>query len=836
MDNDADHPGEKERLVYIVNGSDTGWRINWQFGKYRDPNNNAYKVWMDEELFKPRFEGQAAYITPAIANYVSGPTGMLYNPGTALGEKYRNTFLVGEFVGNPAQSGIHSFKLKPRGASFELGESEMILKGILATGMDFGPDGALYFADWIDGWDTKDHGRIWKVDTENEASGVQRQRTQELLSENFSSHKPGELGELLKNPDMRVRQKAQFELAKRGSDGANVFQQNINQRNNQLARVHGIWGTAQLARGDSEYAKVLLPLLKDNDPEIRAQAAKWLGDIRYAEAASSLLPLLKDNNSRARFFAAEALGRIAYQPAFQPLIDLLQENDDEDAYIRHAASLALARIGQAEPIVALYDHPSAAVRMGAVLALRRLSHPGIANFLQDQDEYIVTEAARAINDDYSIEEALPALGNVLTTTFKNEPLLRRSINANLRTGSPAGIQNLISFALKENNPEEMRAEAILALSTWANPSVLDRVDGRYRGAVERDPLLVREEATNPLIRLLNSREDFVRLTAAQAIGRLDIRKASPNLFDILQKDQEPQVRIAALNALATMEDVQMEKAIEQALSDREKMVRVRALDLIADQDVSQELTANLLAEVIEKRSTEEKQAALLTLGSLPTEYSKEIFSDLLNKMEKGNLAPEIHLELAEAIDSTRSDSLIIRFKEIRSIGSDDMLASYEGTLYGGNERLGRRIFFQHQTAQCMKCHSFDDFGGNAGPRINGVAGRLSRQQILEALIDPSKELSPGFGMVSIELENGQSISGVLQGENDITIAVKRGNQPDTIIRKEDVVKRTNSPSSMPDMRHMLTEREIRDLVSYLATLKEDEMVRQDDEEPSGHGE
>ncbi|UJH90425.1 hypothetical protein LZ575_16550 [Antarcticibacterium sp. 1MA-6-2] len=122
------------------------------------------------------------------------------------------------------------------------------------------------------------------------------------------------------------------------------------------------------------------------------------------------------------------------------------------------------------------------------------------------------------------------------------------------------------------------------------------------------------------------------------------------------------------------------------------------------------------------------------------------------------------------------------------------------------------------------------------PRINGVAGRLSRQQILEALINPGKELSPGFGMVSIDLKNGQSVSGILQGENDITIAVKRGNVGDTVIRKEDVLKRTNSPSSMPNMSQLLTKREIRDLVSYLATLKEDEMVRQQEAKTNVHGE
>jgi hypothetical protein len=63
-DNDGDHPGETERVVYIVDGMDSGWRINWQFGKYVDPDNNTYKVWMEESMFKPRFQGQAAWFTP----------------------------------------------------------------------------------------------------------------------------------------------------------------------------------------------------------------------------------------------------------------------------------------------------------------------------------------------------------------------------------------------------------------------------------------------------------------------------------------------------------------------------------------------------------------------------------------------------------------------------------------------------------------------------------------------------------------------------------------------------------------------------------------------------
>ena len=838
VDNDGDHPGEKERLVYIVNGSDTGWRINWQFGKYRDPKNNTYKVWMDEELFKPRFEGQAAYITPTIANFISGPSGMVYNPGTAIGEKWKNTFFVAEFVGNPAQSGIHAFKLNPKGASFELGESEMVLKGVLPTGMDFGPDGALYVADWIEGWGTKDHGRIWKLDEEGETSNPVQQQTKKLLQQNFNSVEEDELGEFLKHPDMRVRQKAQFELAKRGSEGLEEFKESINQQDHQLARVHGIWGISQLARKEQRHARLLLPLLKDNDPEIRAQAAKWLGDVRYKDAGNALIPLLQDSYSRARFFAAEALGRIAYKPAIQSIINLLEANNDKDAYIRHAASLALARIGEADPVVELAQHSSPAVRMGAVLALRRLEDPGIAVFLEDKDEYVVTEAARAINDDNSIEEALPALGNILMETeFINEPLIRRAINANLRVGSQEAMQNLIDYAHKSNAPEAMRVEAVRALSTWVNPSVFDRVDGRYRGEIERDSGLVRNKSAAPLMRLLSHQKDSLRISAIRAIAALDIKAASPRLFNSLQTDREPRARIAALEALASMQDPQMNKAIQHAISDREKIVRIKGLELLASQNISEELTAELLAEVIKGRSMEEKQAALLALGSLPVEFSKDIFENLLNQLQNDELAPEIYLELAEAIDSTESKALKARYNEVRSdVGSDSAFASYEGSLYGGDEETGKRIFFEHQTAQCMKCHSFDDFGGNAGPRINGVAGRLSRQQILEALINPSKRLAAGFGMVSLEFENGETVSGVLQEENNISLTIKMGNEPDTVVRKQDIVQRKNSPSSMPDMRHLLTEREIRDLVSYLATLKEDEMnTGRPEEETLIHG-
>jgi putative membrane-bound dehydrogenase-like protein len=821
-DNDGDHPGEKERLVYIVNGSDAGWRSNWQYGKYRDPENNTYKVWMDEKMYLPRFEGQAAYITPCISNFVSGPAGMVYNPGTALGPAYKNTFFIAEFVGNPSNSGIHSFRLQPKGATFELGEHKKVISGILPTGLDFGPDGALYAADWIDGWDTHNYGRIWKLDDSTGAADPMRKTVKALLAEDFTKRDEAALGQLLKSPDMRVRLKAQFELVKRQAKGAAIFQQALQQKDNQLARVHAIWGISQLARQDGKYAGVLVPVLKDSDPEIRSQAARWLGDIRYKEAGPALVPLLKDTSSRARFFAAEALGRIKYEPAVAPIIACLAENNDADAYLRHAGCLALARIGKADPVIALSGSPSRALRVAAVVTLRRMGHPGVAHFLNDKDEFVVTEAARAINDDLSIKDALPALANILTTTsFTNEALIRRAINASLRVGTEATMQHLIRYAQKETAPAAMRAEAVDALSGWAKPSVVDRVDGRYRGVIERDPAPLLNNASQALTTLLQTKAVPVKLSAANAVRKLKIKQAAAPLLAVLKTDRDAGMRVEALKALVALQDPLAEQGIKLALADKEKTVRVAGLDLLEKMNISQAVMVALLSDVINTRSVEEQQAAVLTLGKLPVAQTQPTFEALLSKMAAGKLSTGIYLELGEAIDSSRSPQLIARYKEINGkLSPDALLASYTSCLEGGDPNRGRQIFYQNQTSQCIRCHTIDDKGGNAGPRLNGVANRISHNQILEALISPSSRLAPGFGMVTLKLKDGQSLTGILEGESKAGLKLKIGLEPEKVIPNEQIVEKKYAASSMPDMKAILSRKEIRDVVSFLSTLKE----------------
>jgi len=814
-DNDGDHPGETERVVYIVDGMDSGWRINWQFGKYVDPDNNTYKVWMEESMFKPRFQGQAAWFTPPIAAWHSGPSGFHHNPGTALSDAWKGYFFNSVFTGGPSGASIQAFKVAPQGAGFRVTNDTAVVRGLLVTGVRFGPDGALYLADWINGWEPKERGRIWKVDVPAAAANPLRGEVKTLIAADFKTKTPAELSALLRHADMRVRTKAQFELVDRGASAELLAA--TKQTDHQLARIHGIWGIAQLARKDSRQAASLVPLLKDGDAEIRAQAAKLLGDLRYGPAASTLVPMLRDASPRVRFFAAEALGRDVYRQAFQPIVEMLAANNEEDVYLRHAGALALSRIGPATAIADLATNQNRAVRIAAVVALRRLKDAGVARFLADQDEYIATEAARAINDDGGIEGALPQIAAALDSKFTNEPFVRRAINANLRVGTADAARRVAAYAGGTAGNDEMRAEAIAVLGVWPKPSVLDRVDGTAIGPMQRDSAIARAAIATLVQPIFANGSTPLQVALAEAVGRLRVMEAGPTLLAKLRSSPTTEIRIAALRALVAMRHERVADAVRGALQDKESTVRMAALTAIPGLHLPEATTAELLSSVIGKGSVAEQQSALQAMGQVPGATGREAMTRLVSQLEEGKLAPEIQLDVAEAARASKDPALVARLDKLTSKPGIKPVDAYADALRGGDARRGARVVFQAPAAQCTRCHSFGGPGANVGPNLSGVASRLQREQLLEALVDPSARIAPGFGPVQLTLKNGKKVFGTLKDETPTHVVVDAGG--DQRVPKADIAARVNGPSAMPPMGTLLTRREIRDVVEYLSTLK-----------------
>src|SRR5262249_6778457 len=147
-----------------------------------------------------------------------------------------------------------------------------------------------------------------------------------------------------------------------------------------------------------EALKGVQGLLGDADAEVRAQAARVLGDGKVVAALGPLLERLQDEEPRGRFFAAQALGKLGRKEAVAPLLALARDNDDRDPYLRHAVVVGLATCADVKVLAEVATDPSVAVRRAALLALRRQGSGEVARFLADSDASVVLEAARAIND------------------------------------------------------------------------------------------------------------------------------------------------------------------------------------------------------------------------------------------------------------------------------------------------------------------------------------------------------------------------------------------------------------------------------------------------------
>jgi quinoprotein glucose dehydrogenase len=186
-------------------------------------------------------------------------------------------------------------------------------------------------------------------------------------------------------------------------------------------------------------------------------------------------------------------------------------------------------------------------------------------------------------------------------------------------------------------------------------------------------------------------------------------------------------------------------------------------------------------------------------------------------MADNKLPQNLQLDLGEAIDSTKSSALIAKLAPLRKQGAT--AADYQDALFGGNAQVGRRYFMTSSAAECVRCHSIGGQGGEVGPNLSNIGSVLTREQIVQALIEPSARLSPGFGMVMLTLKDGTSAAGILAQENEHELVLKTSEAEPLKIAVSRIAKRENVPSSMPPMGNIMSKREIRDVVEFLSNLK-----------------
>ena len=840
-DNNSDS-GDRCRWEYLVEGGDYGWRMAYQYLADRGPFNR-------EKIWYPPFAGQAAYIVPHVANVADGPSGLVYDPGVGLPEKYRGSFFLVDFRGGAGSSGVHAIRIKPKGAGFELASDEKFFWSILATDVDIGPDCKMYVSDWVEGWDGCGKGRIYRLFDPPANADPKVAEVKRLIAGDWSQVNLLDLNEMLGHADRRIRQQAQFELVKRGA-AKNLAVVAINDVR-QLARIHALWGIGQIGMRwyEQEVVLSLLKLFDDPDAEIRAQTAKLMGGFKsLAVVDDKLIAALADESPRVKFFAALELGQRKPPAAVDALVTMLAQNNDADPVLRFAGIAGLAGCASPEVLAAMATHRSRAVRLAAVVALRRLNSPLVGKFLADSDSKIVLEAARAIHD-VPIGEAFPALAALVDHPVPDgddgDALFRRVLNANFHLGGIDQAKALAKFAAGEQSiPDSLRIEALEMLGNWAHPSGRDRVLGMWRPIEPRNAAAA-ADALRPVLSKLFALSNAVRKSAAQVAGQLGMIEAAPELVKIVgDRSRETSLRVEALRMLDVLGERNLWAITDSALTDSDPQVRIAARQLLVKQRTGRALKE--LQQALEHGEPAERQAALLQLDELKLPEADQILESAMQQLLAGKMPPAMQLDLLEAAAARNTPKLRAAVEAIRiPAPKDDPLAEYREALVGGSSDRGNKLFHESNELSCRRCHKTGDSGGEVGPNLTSIATKLAaqfaasagdakssgaqgdesvdarlREYLLESIVLPSKTIAKGFETVIVITDDGRQFSGVFQSEDDNQLRLVTPEGKPIVVAKRSIEERRTGPSAMPaDLIKHMTKRQLRNLVEYLASLK-----------------
>jgi len=142
----------------------------------------------------------------------------------------------------------------------------------------------------------------------------------------------------------------------------------------------------------------------------------------------------------------------------------------------------------------------------------------------------------------------------------------------------------------------------------------------------------------------------------------------------------------------------------------------------------------------------------------------------------------------------------------------------KGLKAGGRDfDKGRKLF---AAANCFACHRYDNEGGAQGPDLSGASGRFNTHDLLETIIDPSKEVSDQYANAQIDTLDGKTVVGrIINFSGDDMMLLPDMTNPNGIVKvnrnnvdRMQLSKLSPMPAGLLDT---LKEDEILDLMAYL---------------------
>jgi putative membrane-bound dehydrogenase-like protein len=454
--------------------------------------------------------------------------------------------------------------------------------------------------------------------------------------------------------------------------------------------------------------------------------------------------------------------------------------------LRESATLRAA-------VAALADDPSPRVRFQLAFTLGAADSPEIVRALG-------RIARRDAGDRWTRTAVLSSIRGsgvaLLETLVKDEDFLKNATESRLQL-----LSRLASLVgAKAGDADLGRALRLLtAMAEKIAPWQLAVLDGLGQGLQNSSRSLAQlwEKPPPPLKEAIagvrpmfeqaantsrdTKRSPAERIFALRLLGRGPYELTDSAARDLLNPQTPPEVQSAMVRALSLHPQPEVADLLLGAWGSYSPAVRREVVEAIfARADRLQ-----CLLDAIEQKKVLSIQLEPFRLEQL-RKHPRANIRERARRLLAGQSAPE-------------RQKIVATYRDVLEMKADTM--------------RGKAVFKKN----CTVCHRLDNEGFEVGPDLLSALRNKSGEQLLNDILDPSREVDSRYLNYQITTKKGQVFSGLIAADTASSVTLRRGEKAeDTILRDQIEEVQATGKSLMPEgLETQLSKQDVADLIAYL---------------------
>jgi putative membrane-bound dehydrogenase-like protein len=704
---------------------------------------------------------------PEQAGFFSSAGGVGYIGYDAYPGDLFGSITIGDVVGNL----LHRDVLQENGAIFKArrSETEQTREFIASrdsacrlTGLELGPDGALYVIDMqrdvIEHPDYIPKKTLEKIDIR---AGENRGRIYRIMPKaglpqpglNLAKATPEQLVAEFESHNQWRRMTAQRLLVEqKARQVPTLLTKLVLSSNYPPARVHALW---TLRAMHHLLDSTLIHALADKDAGVRENALQLVGGQQTIGdprgVLSAVARLIADPSPRVRLQTALALGRFSEARAQNALATLLIDNA-RFYWIRMAALSSLA-----EPIKVFERALQRAESANGDDVTACLS------LVKELSELSITRTEHPAGNLEEVLNRAASTSNAITAAALEG--LQAGVARRGFTGPRLPLQPVLATIARKNDE--------LFLAVWK----LEKQLGLPETADER-AALANAVKTAGDAKISAAR----RVSALRLLVFANYSEAADSLFANLTADAVPEVQAEALKTLSAFRDPALAARLVHQWPVLAPNLRGPALNLLLSR--------------------------------------KQFHNALVTALEKGELKTgELNLDLEQRRTLLRDSTPDIQARAAKFIG-DEEYSNRKGVVEDwlkklpstGNSDSGKAFF----STICAQCHRVAGVGHSVGPDLSSIAHR-SVEDIASNILDPNMAINPKYLNWQVETKDGDLVTGIIDKETAESVTLLQPNEARSVIPRKNIASmKTSGTSLMPEgLEAGMTPAVLRDVIAFL---------------------